>query len=108
LFLSFLLESAVPTQVALRVQVSYNLTDPGQLTPAKTKLTNLTQRCDCFHTGVCKITTAVGQQVGSTSDSLTTAVPGTTVDDFQLILVIIGSTVHAESPRTGNCASYVL
>ena len=104
----FLLASAVPTHVALRVQVSYNVTDPGQLTLANPKLTKLTQSSDCVLSGICNVTTAVGQKVESTSDSLSTTVPGRAVDGFKLILVIIGSPVDEESPRAGNSVFTVL
>ena len=97
----FLLGSALPTYVALRVQVSYNVTNSGQLTSAITKFTNLTENCHCIRTGNCNVSTAVGHKV-------VTAMARRAVDGFQLIAVILCKPFHGESPRHGNCVFIVL
>ena len=92
-----LVDSRVPKQVALRVQVAYNVSSPGQLNPAKTKLTNLADKINCVQSGVCKVTTSVAQPIETTTaQPVVQEPPIETAGGVNIILVVVG-TVQGES-----------
>ena len=93
--------SVVPKQVALRIQVAYNVTSPEQLNPAKTKLTDLCGQNDCVRSAVCHVTTAVAGAKSVVRRSASPSVGHT------IVLVVVGTVQRAsEGSITGNPTSH--
>ena len=104
---ALLVDSRVPKQVALRVQVVYNVSSSGQLNPAKTKLTNLADKSDCVQSGVCRVTVSVAQPIETTTaQTVVQPPPSETAGGVNIILVVVG-TVQGEDhlPHTYNASA---
>ncbi|KAK2154643.1 hypothetical protein NP493_2141g00009 [Ridgeia piscesae] len=87
--------SAVPKQVALRIQIAYNVTSLEQLNPAKTKLTDLCGQNDCVRSTVCHVTPAVAGAKSVVRRSANGPSVGHTI-----VLVVVGTVQPASQGST--------